>query len=72
MQRPHDPGSEIVSGPFHTQMLALQIEVSNLLQGIESAQLRIELHAIDDDHFITDPNVLRPQVAVSVDDTPLL
>jgi hypothetical protein len=53
-------------------MLALEIEVSNLLQGIEGSQPRIEFYAIDDLDAVAEPNVLGPQVAMSVDDTPLL
>ena len=71
MQRQHDAGPYIVSGAFHAEVFALKIEVCNLLQRIDGPEPRVELDAVDDLNFVSEPDVFRPQVPVAVDNAPL-
>ena len=70
MQRKHDPGPYIISGAFHAEVFALKVEVGNLLQRIDGPEPRVELDAVDDLDFVSEPDVFRPQVPVAVENTP--
>ena len=47
-ERLHNAGLDDIADAFHTQMLALKIEIGDLLQGIQDPKARIELQAVDD------------------------
>ncbi|MGO9483575.1 MAG: hypothetical protein ACLPX9_03175 [Rhodomicrobium sp.] len=51
-------------------MLALEIEVCDLLQRIDGPKARVELDAVDDLDAVSEPDVFRPQVPVAVNDAP--
>ncbi len=70
MQRQHDAGPYIVSGAFHAEVFTLKIEVCNLFQRIDGPKPRVELDAVDDLNFVSEPDVFRPQVPVAVDNVP--
>jgi len=72
VQRSHDAGPDIVSNPFHPKMLALKIEVGDLLKRIHGPQPRIELDTVYDLNSVPEPDVFRPQVPVPIDNTALL
>ena len=72
VQRSHDTGADIVSNSFHTQKLALKIEVGDLFKRIDSPQPRVELDTVDDLDAVSEPDVLGPQIPMPVDNTPLL
>jgi ribose-phosphate pyrophosphokinase len=59
---------DVATRPRGAEPLALQIEVGDLVKGVDGAQARIELQAVDDPHLVIEPDMLRPQVAVSIDD----
>jgi hypothetical protein len=63
-----NPTLKVVARPFGAQSLAFEAKVCDLIERIEHPEARIKLEAINDLHGIAEPNVLRPQIAVCVDD----
>lgn len=51
-ERLHNAGLDDIADAFHTQMLALKIEIGDLLQGIQDPKARVELQAVDDLDFV--------------------
>ena len=56
-----------IAKPATAKPLAFQMQERDLIQWIDRPQMRIELEAIDDRERGTEPDVLRPQVAVTID-----
>ena len=54
--------------PCSTEPDTFQAQKCDLVEWIDRPQARIELEAIDDSDRLAEPNVLRAQVAVTVDD----
>jgi hypothetical protein len=71
VQRQHDAGPYIVSSPFHAEVFALKIEVCYLLQRIDGPEPGVELDAVNDLDFVSEPDVLRPQVPVAIENAPV-
>lgn len=65
-------GANIAANASCTEMLALEIEIGNLIQRIDSPEPCIEFDAVDNLNIVSEPDMLRPQVAVPVDNAPLL
>ena len=72
MERLHNAGANIAANASCTEMLALEIEIGTLIQRIDSPQPRVELDAVDDLNIVSEPDMLRPQVAVPIDNASLL
>jgi len=51
-ERLHNAGLNDSADAFHSQMLALKIEIGDLFQGIQDPKARVELKAVDDLHFV--------------------
>ena len=51
-ERLHNAGLGDIADAFHSQMLALKIEIGDLLQGIQDPKAHVELKAVDDLHFV--------------------
>jgi hypothetical protein len=66
----HDP-PQIVVYPSRTEPGAFESQERDLIERIYRAQAGIELEAVDHPHTVVEPDMLRAQVAVAVDKTPL-
>ena len=51
---------DVPARPRRAEALALQIQEGNLIEGVDGAQPRIELQAVDDPDLVIEPDVLRP------------
>ena len=58
---------DVFSCPCSAEAVAFEAQECNLIEWIDCPQARIEFEAVDDSHWIAEPNVLGAQVAVSVD-----
>lgn len=63
-----DTTPDILTDPCSAQPDAFQAQECDLVEWIARPQARIEFEAIDDSHGVAEPDVLWPQVAVTVDD----
>jgi len=63
-----DAASNPLAGPSGSEAFTLEAQIGDLLERIGSPQARIELEAIDDPDRVAEPDMLRPQIAVAVDD----
>jgi len=70
-QAAHDTTRDIFPRPAGAEPIAFKAQERDLVEWIDGPQARIELEAIDDPHRITQPNMLRAQVAVPIDDATL-
>jgi len=68
VQRRFDAALEIFPGPSGAEALAFESEICDLVEWIEHPQALVELQAVDDLHRPAEPDVLRPQIAVGLDD----
>jgi hypothetical protein len=66
-----DAGLDVSPGPGCTEPLAFQVQIGDLVEGIDGAQAWVELQAVDDPDLGIEPDVLGPQVPVPVDDSVL-
>jgi hypothetical protein len=62
------PASDVFGGPGAAQAFAFEAKKCDLIEWIDGAQARIEFQAVDDPHLIAEPDMLRSQVPVSVND----
>lgn len=67
-QAAHDAPPDIFACPCGAEPVAFEAQECNLIEWIDRPQARIEFEAIDDPHRIAEPDMLRPQVAMSIDD----
>ncbi|HXW22185.1 MAG TPA: hypothetical protein VEK14_04695 [Rhodomicrobium sp.] len=72
MERLRNAGANITADASRTEMLALEIEIGNLIHRIDSPQTRVELDAVDDLNSVSEPDMFWPQVAVPIHNAPLL
>jgi hypothetical protein len=63
-----EPRPEVAPGPCSADALAFQVQVGDLVEGIDGAQARVELQAVDNPDLVVEPDVLGPQISVPVDD----
>jgi hypothetical protein len=63
-----DAGLDVSPGPRRAQPFALQVQIGDLVEGIDGAHAGVELQAVDDPDLGIEPDVLGPQVPVPVDD----
>jgi len=59
---------DIFAGPAGAEALAFEAQECNLVERIHGSQPGIELQAVDDADRIAEPDVLRAQIAVPIDD----
>jgi len=59
-----------IAEPASAEPLAFQVQKRDLVQGVVRPQAGVELKTIDDWEWRTEPDVLRPQVAMAIDDEP--
>ena len=59
---------QVRSRPGGAEALTFDIEKGEFVEGIDSSQRRAEFQAVDDRQWGAEPDVLRPEVAVTVDD----
>lgn len=71
-QRLRDAAPDNFADAHHAEVLALKIEVGDLLQRVQHAQPRIELQAVDNLDLVAKPDVFRAKVAMPVHDAPPL
>lgn len=62
---------DVSADPSDSEAFASEIEKRDLMQRIHHPQTVIELQAIDDPYGVAQPNMLRAQVAVSINKMPL-
>ena len=72
MERLRNAGANITADASRTELLALEIEIGNFIHRIDSPQPRVELDAVDDLNSVSEPDMFWPQVAVPIDNAPLL
>jgi hypothetical protein len=63
-----DPHLEVAPGPRRADPLTLQVQIGDLIEGVDRTQARIELQAVDDADRVIEPDVLGPHIPVPVDD----
>lgn len=63
-----DTPLDVSPGPRRAEPLALQVQVGDVVEGIDGTQARVELQAVDDSDFGIEPDMLGPQISVPVDD----
>jgi hypothetical protein len=68
VQSPHHAPTQMLTRPSRTQAFAFNAEERQLVDRIDHPQAAVEFEAIDDAHLVAQPNVLRPQVTMPVDD----
>jgi hypothetical protein len=61
----------VIGRRSRSQALTFDAEICHFVEGIDGAQARIELEAIDDLGRVSKPDMFRPQVAMAIDDSPL-
>lgn len=61
-----------LADPGCSEALALQVQEGYFIERVERPEAGIELQAVDDRHASAKENVLRPEIAVSIDDQPSL
>jgi len=69
-QHPHHAALDVIADPRRSEPLAFEREKRHLVVRINGAETRIEFEAVDDPDRMAEPDVLRPQIAVPVDDVP--
>ena len=69
-QAVHHAPAQVSAGPRSAQALALQTEERDFIQRVTCAEPIVEFEAIDDADRVAQPDVLRAQIAVSVNDAP--
>jgi hypothetical protein len=70
IQATHRAPAQVLAGPGDSQSFALETEEREFIQRVAGAEPIVEFEAIDDADRISEPDVLRTQIAVSVDDVP--
>ncbi|WP_210191549.1 hypothetical protein, partial [Bradyrhizobium guangdongense] len=70
VQRACQPPADLVTEPSAAEPLAFQVQKRDLVQCIAGPQTGIELETVDDGIGRRQPDVLRSQVAVTIDDEP--
>jgi hypothetical protein len=55
-----DPHLEVAPGPRRADPLTLQVQIGDLIEGVDRTQARIELQAVDDADRVIEPDVLGP------------
>src|ERR1035437_1948402 len=66
-QMPPDP----LGSPQAAEAFAFQMQESNFIERIERPQFWVEFQTVDDCHGLAQPNMLRAQVSVGIDEPPL-
>ena len=72
MERLRNAGANITADASRTELLALEIEIGNLIQRIDGPQPCVELDTVNDLNIVSKPDMFRPQVAVPIDNAALL
>jgi hypothetical protein len=57
----------VSTDPSSAEAFAFEIEESDLVEGIHHPQTVVELQAIDNAHWVAKPDMLRAQVAMTID-----
>ena len=63
-----EAAAEIARKPRAAQPLAFQSEEGKFVERIVGAQIIVEFEAVDDARRVVEPDMLRPQIAMRVDD----
>ncbi len=64
----HDAAAQVLTSPGDAQPFALETEEGDFVQRVAGAEPIIELEAVDDADRISEPDVLRTQIAMAVND----
>ena len=70
IQTMHYAAAQVLTGPGDAQPLALEAEKREFVQRVSGAEPIIEFETIDDADGISEPDVLRTQITVSVSNAP--
>ncbi len=62
----HDAAAQVLTSPSDAQPFALETEEGDFIQRVASAEPIIELEAVDDTDRISEPDVLRTQIPMSI------
>jgi hypothetical protein len=63
---------DAITDPTGIENLALQSQIGQLVERIQQAEHITELKTIDDNGRVSEANMLRPQVAMALDDASAL
>jgi hypothetical protein len=63
------PALDVLTRPGASETIALDAEIGDLIERIDHPQLSIEFQAIDNSHLVSEPDMFRPKIAVSVHDS---
>jgi hypothetical protein len=66
-QTVHDVSFDVFARPGGAEAIAFDAQERDLVERVDGPQARVEFETIDDQHWIAEPDVLRPQVAMPVD-----
>jgi hypothetical protein len=70
-QFPHQHGQQFRADPRRTEPPAFEIEIGNLVERIDQAEIAVEFEAVDDDRRRHKADVLGPEIAVAFDNGPV-
>ena len=69
-QSRRNPPADVAPRPPAAEPLALEIEKGDFVERVGGTQGGVELQAVDDARRVAETNMLRPQIAMAIDDAP--
>jgi len=70
VERTYDAAPQIFAGPGGAEPFAFDTQERDFVERIDHSQACIEFQAVDNAYRIAETDMLRPQVAVTIDDMP--